>query len=83
VPTSWVYAYDGPTALLEKYNLAMTGIAEWGGYPPSLRAKGGVHTAYLQPDVHIAHGAFGTGYPQVNTIFDPAMTYNGGHDPAG
>jgi hypothetical protein len=61
VPSSWVSARASPAALLRDYNLAMDGIAEWGGYAPRLRERQGVHTAYLQPDLHIKHGAYGTG----------------------
>ena len=80
VPRAWVSAFDDPAAMLRTYDLAMDATAEWGGYPPVLRERAGVHTLYLQPDVHIAHSAFGTGYPQVNVIYDPATEYSGDHD---
>ena len=82
VPRSWVYAKDidenwiGPTALMEMYDRAMTGIAFWKGYLPSQRNK---HIGYLQPDLHIKHGAYGIGYPQVNQLYEPPTRrqYNG------
>jgi hypothetical protein len=78
VPSSWVYLFEGPTALLDSYDLAMEGTAEMFGYPPAYR-HGGVHTLYLQPDRHIAKPAFGTGYPQVNQLWDPTQKYDGNH----
>ncbi|CAK0893080.1 unnamed protein product, partial [Prorocentrum cordatum] len=79
VPSSWVYSFEGPTSLLESYDLAMEGMAEMFGYPPAYR-HGGVHTLYLQPDRHIAHPAYGTGYPQVNQLWDPTESYDGNYD---
>ena len=76
VPRSWVYASGDPTELLEAYETAMHGVAEMFGYPPAYR-HGGVHTLYLQPDRHIAHVAYGTGYPQVRRQCPlvPSYTY--------
>ena len=37
----------------------------------------GVHTLFLMPDVHIAHPAFGTGYPQTNEGYEPYVSYDG------
>jgi len=78
VPSAWVYAMDDPLSLLEDYNLAMDGAAEWLGYPIEHRVRG-PHMLYLQPDLHIKHGAYGIGYPQVNTLFSATQTYNGNH----
>ena len=91
VPTAWIYRFDDPVSLLEAYDKTMDGVAEWSGYPPVLRERLGVHTLYLAPDVHIRHAAYGTGYPQVNTLVDaevgvllqPSMwsrlSYDGNH----
>uniref|UniRef100_A0A7S2BTC5 Peptidase M60 domain-containing protein n=1 Tax=Haptolina brevifila TaxID=156173 RepID=A0A7S2BTC5_9EUKA len=79
VPSSWIYAFESPVEMLRQYDEAMMGVWEWLGYPPSAR-EGGVHTLFLQPDLHIKHGAFGIGYPQVNTIWNAYTTYNGNHN---
>ena len=65
VPTSWIYGYDYAhfEALLMDYDLAMEGVREVGGYEAGTENK---HVLYIQPDLHIKHGAYGTGYPQVN-----------------
>lgn len=80
VPSSWVYAYDDPLALLNTYDLAMDAVAEWGGYPPVLREAAGVHTLYLMPDLLIATPLYGTGYPQTNVLYDPETDYGGNYD---
>ena len=80
VPSSWVSAYNDPARILREYDLAMDATAEWGGYPPRLRELQGVHTLFLQPDLHIKHSAYGIGYPQTNTNYQAARTYNGNHD---
>jgi hypothetical protein len=54
VPSSWISTFAEPASLLEGYDRAMDATAEWGGYPPILRERAGVHTLYLMPDVHIA-----------------------------
>ena len=65
VPTSWIYGYDFEhfDKLLTDYNLAMDGVREMGGYEAGTENK---HVLYIQPDLHIKHGAYGIGYPQVN-----------------
>ena len=80
VPSSWVYAYDDPLALLNTYDLAMDAVAEWGGYPPVLREAAGVHTLYLMPDLVIATPFYGTGYPQTNVLYDPETDVGGNYD---
>ena len=80
VPSSWISAFEDPGAMLRTYDLAMDATAEWGGYPPLLRERAGVHTLYLQPDLQIAHKYYGTGYPQVNQVYDPSGEYSGDHD---
>jgi hypothetical protein len=39
VPSSWVYNFDDPTSLLEIYDKAMDGTAEWLGYPIGRRQR--------------------------------------------
>lgn len=69
VPRSWVYAFDDPTSLMTAYDLAMDGVAEWVGQPAATRNR---KVLYLQPDLHIKHGAYGIGYPQVNVLLQDA-----------
>ena len=67
VPRSWVYAMDDPASLMATYDKAMDGVAEMFGFPVSRRNR---QLLYLMPDLHIEHPAYGTGYPQVNTLID-------------
>ena len=50
-------------ALLMDYDPSMECVRESGGYEAGTENK---HVLYIQPDLHIKHGAYGTGYPQVN-----------------
>ena len=59
VPSSWISVTSDPTALLAEYDTVMDGVAECFGYPPRPRELLGVHTFYLQPDLHIKHPAYG------------------------
>ena len=59
VPSSWLSATSDPLALLTQYDTVMDGVAECFGYPPGPRERLGVHTFYLQPDLHIKHPAYG------------------------
>jgi len=77
VPRSWVYALEDAVGLMRDYDTAMDGASEWGGFAPEVRNR---KVLYLQNDLHIKHGAYGVGYPQVNTLYDPARTYDGNHD---
>jgi hypothetical protein len=74
VPSSWVSGKDSVAALMADYDKAMDGTAEWLGYPIGQRNR---KVLYLQPDLHIRHPAYGTGYPQVNTLVEPGKTYDG------
>ena len=67
VPTNWIYGYDYThfDKLLTDYDLAVDGVRELGGYEAGTENK---HVLFIQPDLHIKHSAYGTGYPQVNTI---------------
>ena len=68
VPTSWIYAFDEPEELMKKWDLAMDGVSEYMGILPKDRNK---EVLYLQPDLHIRHGSFGIGYPQINQLYNP------------
>ena len=67
VPKSWIYGYNYAhfENLLEDYDLAMDGVREMGGFEVGTENK---HVLYIQPDLQIKHSAYGTGYPQVNTL---------------
>lgn len=68
VPRIWIYNYGYASikSLLEGYDRAMDGVTELGGYYGGFYKD--KHVLYVQPDLHIKHGAYGTGYPQVNTL---------------
>ncbi|MCF7957686.1 MAG: M60 family metallopeptidase, partial [Phycisphaerae bacterium] len=73
VPTSWIYNYADPVTLMQKWDLAMDGFSELLGLPLVRNRT----VLYLQPDISIAHGAYGIGYPQVNHGYDPRASTNG------
>ena len=68
VPTSWIYAFDEPEELMNKWDSAMDGVSEYMGILPKDRNK---EVLYLQPDLHIRHSAYGIGYPQINQLYNP------------
>jgi hypothetical protein len=79
VPSNWVYARDDLTALLRAWDTAAQGMSEFFGIAPDKRND---VTLYLQPDVQIRHGAYGIGYPQVNSLVFPGRDEKGdGKDP--
>jgi hypothetical protein len=69
VPTPWLHGYTFAelSELAATWQTAMNGLCEYGGYPTERSHK----AMYLQPDVHIKHGAHGIGYPQVNVVYNP------------
>ena len=77
VPSSWVNRYKDPVELMRLYDLSMDGTSEWLGYPPEKRNR---KVLYLALDVQQAHSTFGIGYPQVNNIYNPRLSYNGNVD---
>ena len=72
VPRSWVYKYDDPEALMERYAKSMEGASEWLGYPPAYRNR---KVLFVGVDLHIRAGAYGVGYPQVNNLFNAGRDY--------
>jgi hypothetical protein len=77
LPRSWIYAFDDPHGMMRIWDRAMDGVSELLGYPPEERNR---TVLYHQVDVHIRHGAFGIGYPQVNNTYDPYAVENGNKD---
>ena len=65
VPSSWVYAMADPATLMRDYDLAMDGAAEYQG-TGTMRNR---VVLFLQPDLHIKHGAYGIGCGQ--PLFEP------------
>ena len=77
VPRSWVFAKSNPSQLMLDYDTAMTASFEFRGIPVEKKSR---KMLYLQPDLHIRHGAYGIGYPQVNTLYNSQTTYSGDHN---
>jgi len=73
VPTSWIYNYADPVTQMQDWDLAMDGFSELLGFPLVRNRT----VLYVQPDINIAHGAYGIGYPQVNNIYNPNAGTNG------
>jgi hypothetical protein len=76
IPTSWIYAYADPISQIDDWDLAMDAVSELIGYgsPHNVR---NIATLYLQTDRSIQHGAYGTGYPQINDEYNPDNPTNG------
>lgn len=73
VPTSWIYNYADPVTLMEQWDSAMDGVSEMLGFP-LIRNR---TVLYVQPDISIAHGVYGIGYPQVNQTYNPNSSTDG------
>lgn len=73
VPASWIYNYSDPNTQMEKWDMAMDGMSELFGFPLVRNRT----VLYVQPDVSIAHGAYGIGYPQINQTYNPKASTNG------
>ncbi|MCF7954463.1 MAG: M60 family metallopeptidase [Phycisphaerae bacterium] len=73
VPTSWIYNFDDPVTLMRDWDLAMDGFSEILGFPLVRNRT----VLYVQPDISIAHGVYGIGYPQVNQGYNPNSSTNG------
>ncbi|NIQ73957.1 MAG: hypothetical protein GWN80_00020, partial [Gammaproteobacteria bacterium] len=73
VPTSWIYNYADPVTQMQGWDLAMDGFSELLGFPLVRNRT----VLYVQPDISIAHGAYGIGYPQVNQTYNPDAPTNG------
>lgn len=77
VPSSWIYAFEDPVALMEKWDRAMDGFSEIHGYPPEKRNR---KVLYQLVDTDIPWGVYGIGYPMNNNTFDPRSRGNGNVD---
>jgi hypothetical protein len=77
LPRTWIFALEDPHGLMAIWDRALNGISEFLAYPPEARNRS---VLYHQVDVHIRHGAFGIGYPQVNNTYDPHAEGDGNQD---
>jgi hypothetical protein len=76
VPTSWIYNYADPVSQMQDWDLAMDAVSELIGYGSPHNVRNLV-VLYLQTDRSIQHGAYGTGYPQINDEYNPDAYTNG------
>ncbi|MCU0695995.1 MAG: M60 family metallopeptidase [Myxococcaceae bacterium] len=77
VPSSWIFAFEDPVALMEKWDRAMDGFSEIWGYAPDKRNR---HVLYELVDTDIQWGVYGVGYPMTNNPFNPRQKGNGNAD---
>jgi hypothetical protein len=73
VPTTWIYNFDDPVALMDKWDTAMDAMDELMGFPDGC----GKETMYLKPDLFFRSGAHAPGYPSVNYTYNPDKDYGG------
>ncbi len=73
VPTDWIYNFDDPVTLMDKWDTAMDALDELMGFPQG----SGKETMYMQPDLFFRSGAHAPGYPSVNYRYNPNSNYGG------
>lgn len=76
VPTSWIYAVNDPSVMMNDWDMAMDGISETLGRP-LVRSK---TVVYHQVDLQLRGFANFPGYPFANTTYSPFIEYNGNHN---
>ncbi|MHC4743000.1 MAG: M60 family metallopeptidase, partial [Planctomycetota bacterium] len=76
LPTSWIYNYADPVTQMQDWDIAMDAVSEMLGWIPPYNIRN-LPVLYVMPDRSIQHGAYGTGYPQINTIYNPDSPTNG------
>lgn len=76
VPTSWIYAMDDPSSMMDDWDLSMDAISELFARP-LIRPK---TVVYQQVDVEMRGTANFPGYPQSNITYDPDRDYGGDHN---
>jgi hypothetical protein len=76
VPTSWIYNYADPVTQMQDWDVAMDAVSELLGYRPPYNVRN-LPVLYVEPDLSIQHGAYGTGYPQINHGYNPNSPTNG------
>ena len=76
VPTSWIYAMEDPSSMMDDWDLSMDAISELFARP-LIRPK---TVVYSQVDVISRGGANFPGYPQSNIAYNPDTDYGGDHN---
>jgi len=75
VPTSWIYNFDDPAALMANWDDAMDAMNDLMGFP-HIRGK---EAMYPQVDVLFRASVYAPGYPSVNVKYDPTRDYGGNY----
>ncbi len=76
VPTSWIYALNDPSTMMDDWDKSMDAISEMQA-KPLIRSK---TVVYSQVDVQMRGHANFPGYPQANVTYNPYANYNGNHN---
>ncbi len=76
VPSDWIYELDDPSRMLAEWDMAMDATNELMGYD----LKRGKETLFAQVDLDIPFGFHATGYPALNTWYDPNENYGGDYE---
>ncbi|MFI3291525.1 MAG: M60 family peptidase N-terminal accessory domain-containing protein [Opitutales bacterium] len=74
MPTKWIYNFDDPISLMQKWDKLMDSVIELRGWEGYNRDK---TILYLQADLQFRGGAYYPGYPQTNDVYKPSMPENG------
>ncbi len=77
VPSDWINKFEGPTALMQKWDTAMDGFVELLGFPIDKRNR---TVLYTHVDTQIIHATYGIGYPSGNQTDNPATKSDGNRD---
>ena len=73
VPTDWIYKFDDPVTLMQKWDKAMDATNDLMGFPEGC----GKETMYLQVDLFLRASVYAPGYPTVNATYNPNSNYGG------
>lgn len=76
LPTSWIYNYADPVALMEDWGKRMDIVNRYTGHDIQTRNN---QTLYLTVDTDIFGDAGGIGYPTGNDTYNPQTTTDGNH----
>jgi Peptidase M60, enhancin and enhancin-like/N-terminal domain of M60-like peptidases len=73
VPTSWIYNYDDPVALMGDWDKRMDAVSQLLGQPLVRNNQ----ILYLIVDTNLNSGAYGIGYPTGNNTYSPGAATDG------
>jgi hypothetical protein len=73
VPTSWIYNYEDPVALMADWDKRMDAVSQLIGQPLVRNNQ----ILYLIVDTNLYGDAYGIGYPTGNNTFSPASATDG------